>query len=186
MAAFMANTAIVSSILGTAMTAYSTYQSGRSQQKIAEFQAKQANANAEAALEEGRIAEVQHRRQVAQTMGTQRASLAASGADISDMNSSAQNILGDTAQWGDYDARMIRYNSEMQAWNYRNQATQYRAEGKAASRAGAIGAGVSLLNGASQVAGQWYNYSKPAAGGGSTGKYYDPALQKNVSTPVRH
>lgn len=155
-----ANTAIGASLVGSALAAYGSYQSGQSQKKIAEFQAKQANANAEAALEEGRIAEVQKRREVAQTMGTQRASLAASGADISDMNSSAQNILGDTAQWGDYDARMIRYNSEMQAWNYRNQATQYRAEGKAASRAGAIGAGTSLLQGASQVAGQWYNYQR--------------------------
>lgn len=159
-AAVLANTAIASSILAAGLSAYGSYQSGKSQAKVAEFQAKQANANAEAAIEEGRVAEAQQRRKVAQTMGTQRASLAASGADISDMNSSAQSILGDTAQWGDYDARMVRYNSEMQAWNYQNQATQYRAEGKAASRAGAIGAGTSLLQGASQVAGQWYNYKK--------------------------
>lgn len=156
----MANAALAASALGSVMTAYGSYQSGKNQAKVAEFQAKQANANAEAALEEGRVAEAQQRRKVAQTMGTQRASLAASGADISDMDSSAQSILGDTAQWGDYDARMIRYNSEMQAWNYKNQAAQHRAEGKMASRAGAIGAGASLLSGASQVAGQWYNYKK--------------------------
>lgn len=159
-AAVLANTAIASSILAAGLSAYGSYQSGKAQAAQAEFQAKQANANAKAALEEGRVAEAQQRRKVAQTMGTQRASLAASGADISDMNSSAQNILGDTAQWGDYDANLIRYNSEMQAWNYQNQGTQYAAQAKQASRAGAIGAGTSLLQGASQVAGQWYNYKK--------------------------
>lgn len=159
-ATMAAYAAMAAGVLGAGLSAYGAYSSGKSQAKVAEFQAKQANANAEAAIEEGRVAEAQQRRKVTQTMGTQRASLAASGADISDMDSSAQSILGDTAQWGDYDARMIRYNSEMKAWNYQNQASQYRAEGKAASRAGAIGAGTSLLQGASQVAGQWYNYKK--------------------------
>lgn len=159
-AAVLANTALAAGVVGAGLSAYGMYQSGKAQAAQAEFQAKQANANAKAALEEGRVAEAQHRRKVAQTIGTQRASLAASGADISDWNSSAGNILGDTAEWGDYDANLIRYNSEMQAWNYQNQGTQYAAQAKQASTAGAIGAGASLLSGASQVAGQWYQYKK--------------------------
>ena len=42
----------------------------------------------------------------------------------------AMNILGDTAEWGDYDARITRYNGEMKAWNYENQGNAYAAQAK--------------------------------------------------------
>lgn len=151
---------VVTGLVGSGVTAYSAYTSGKAQAAAASAQAEQANANAEAALEEGRVAEAQQRRKVAQTLGTQRAALAANGAELGDMDSSAQNILGDTAQWGDYDARLTRYNSEMKAWSYKNQANAYSASASQYTTAGAIGAGASLLSGASSVANSWYNYNK--------------------------
>ena len=46
----------------------------------------------------------------------------------------------------------------MKAWNYENQGNQYAAQASQYSNAGAIGAGASLLSGASKVASGWYGY----------------------------
>lgn len=157
-AAVLANASLAATALSAGLSAYGSYQQGRQQSAMAQFQADQAAANARAARAETDVAEAQQRRKVAQTLGTQRAALAASGADISDTDTSAMNILGDTVEWGDYDARITRYNGEMKAWNFQNQGNAYAAQAKQYSTAGAIGAGASLLSGASKVASGWYSY----------------------------
>lgn len=175
--------------VSAAVSAYGMKQQGKAQQAQAQYQADQANANAQAARDKAEVQAAQKAREVQQKLGTQRANFAASGADISDQDTSAANVLGDTAQWGDYDRRLIQYNGEMQAWNFENQAQGLEFEGKNAAKAGNMNAAASLIGGASKVAKGWYDYSSgggTSGGSGGSGKFYDPALQKNVSSPVRH
>lgn len=178
MAAVMANTALAASVAGTALSAYGQYQQGRAQSAQADYQsriaarnARQSHMQADYAREQAAGDAAQHRRQVGQTIGAQRSLLAASGVDLGDTDSSAMNMLGDTAQWGEFDAQKVLHQGEMKAWGYENQAandqanaTLYSMGARQSGRAGAIGAGASLLSGAGQVAGQWYRYRKEGWG----------------------
>lgn len=178
MAAVMANTALAASVAGTALSAYGQYQQGQAQSAQAEYQARLAARNAQQshmqadyAREQAAGDAAQHRRQVGQTIGAQRSLLAASGVDVGDTDSSAMNMLGDTAQWGEFDAQKILHQGKMKAWGYENQAANdqanavlYSMGARQSGRAGAIGAGASLLSGAGQVAGQWYRYNKEGWG----------------------
>lgn len=168
--------------LGAGMSAYGQYQQGRAQSAQAEYQSRlaarnadQARMQADYAREQGAEDAARQRRQTRQSLGEQRSLLAASGADLADADSSAASILSDTARWGEYDARKIRHQGEMNAWGYENQAlgsqteaALYSAGARQATRAGAAGAGASLLSGAGQVAGQWYRYHQQ--GWGKNGK----------------
>ena len=174
----LAGLSLAMTALGSGMSAYGQYRQGKAQSTQAEYQSRLAARNAaqsrmQADYARERSAEdaARQRRQTGQTLGTQRSLLAASGVDLSDMDSSAMNILGDTAQWGEYDARKIRHQGEMSAWGYENQALGEQADAalygmsaKRATRAGAIGAGASLLSGAGQVAEQWYRYKQQGWG----------------------
>ena len=173
-AMLMANASIAASVAGAAMSAYGSYQQGQAQSAQADYQSKLAARNAQQAQmqadyerESGKEAADQQRRAVRQTIGTQRSLLSASGVDVTDADSSAANILGDSAQWGEYDALKIQHQNELKAWGYENQGAQEQANSlmysqgaKQSSRAGAIGAGAGLLSGLGQVAGQWYQYGK--------------------------
>ena len=103
----LAGLSLAMTALGSGMSAYGQYRQGKAQSAQAEYQSRLAARNAEQSRMQAdyareRSAEdaARQRRQTGQTLGTQRSLLAASGVDLSDMDSSAMNILGDTAQWG--------------------------------------------------------------------------------------
>lgn len=158
----------VAGIVGTGLSVYSSYQQSQAQAANAEYQAEVAEQNAKAARQQAEVEEGQKRREVAQQLGSQRATFAANGVDISDPDTSANYILGDTAQWGDYDAKLINYNGQVAANNYTNQANAYSSAASSYSGSSLLNAGSSLLSGASSVANSWYNYSKSSSGTGST------------------
>lgn len=145
-------------ILGTGISAYSAYQQGQAQNAAAKYQAEVAEANSETARQQAEIEEGKNRRAVAQKLGTQRATFAANGVDISDADTSANYILGDTAEWGDYDSKIINYNGQVASNNYANQASYYSSSSN--SNTGLLSATGSLLSGASSVASNWYKYSQ--------------------------
>lgn len=156
--AALANASLALGAMGAALSAYSSYQSGKSQEAQASALARQAEADARTAREEGMREEARIRRNTAQTLGAQKADFAAKGVDISDPDASAANILGDTAQWGDYDARLARHQGEVEAAGLRSKSNAYAVRADTYARAATIGAGTSLLSGARQVAGKWYGY----------------------------
>lgn len=146
-----------------AMGAFSTIQQGKAAEGQAKYQAKVAENNskiarmqAEDALQRGQVEEQQHRRKVQQMLSTQRTAIAGSGFDLGDETS--QDILGDTAMFGEFDALTIRDNAAREAWGFRNQANNYTAEAGMQRAAGAnarrmsyISAGTDLLGGASKL-----------------------------------
>lgn len=119
---------------GTAVTAYGQYQAGKANQKIANYNAEVAELQAEQALKRGREDESRLRMQTRQTIGAQRAALAAMGIDLDD--GTAAQIQDDTTYFGELDALTIRNNAALEAWGYRTQATDYRMQGSLAASQG--------------------------------------------------
>ena len=130
---------------------------GRAQAKAYEQQARVARQNARLAtlqgireLEKGAREEERFRRKARQFHGSQRAALAASGAQIS---GSLLNVLSDTRSGIEEDATMIRYNTLQSQYQRDVQAVQFRNEARAASAnasnartAGIFGGLTSLLS----------------------------------------
>lgn len=147
----------------TAFSAYGAYQQGQSSKDLANYNAQVDQNNAKAkqyaaedASRRGGIAEDAHRAKVRQMLGTQRATMAANGGDLTDQSS--MNILSDTARYGELDALTLRSNAAREAWglnvqadNDLAQAAGSRFQGRAAARAGTMSAAGTLLNGGAQA-----------------------------------
>jgi hypothetical protein len=96
--------------------------------------------------------EQRHRQTTNRLIGSQRAAFAASGVDVSDVDSTAGDVFADTAALSEIDAMTIRTNAAREAWGYRMGAEDDLARGalaEAESRNAALGdllsAGGSLL-----------------------------------------
>lgn len=174
----------------------SAYSASESQKENAEYQsavnannAKVAEWQARDAQERGDMAAQQARRKQAALMGTQRASLAARGLDISD--GSADAILTDTEFFGDYDVNVTRANAARQAWGYKVQASNFngnaaalraQADGQDPLLAGALAgagsyfgsagrSGGSMLGSSTAVSSKWYGSVNSSAGSADMGAF---------------
>ena len=150
---------LAATLAGTAMSVYGNIQSGKQASAAAAYNAKLAQRNAsiaemqaQDAERRGSVEEDRFRRQQSLLMGEQVSMLAASGVEVD--SGSPLQILADTAEATEIDARTIRYNAAMEAWNYRNQADSYTAqsqlataEGKNAKSNAYLSAGSSLISG---------------------------------------
>ena len=173
--AIAAGIGVGATIAGGATTAYSQYQSGQYQAKVAANNAMIQERLAEDALQRGDIAEQRHRQSVAQFQSQQRAAMGASGIDLG--SGSASDILADTSMMGELDALTIRSNAEREAWSRRVGAQNYRAQGRLARTTGRNQAIGTILSTGGKVAGQWYQMggatpSNPYQGMGPVGTNY--------------
>lgn len=138
----------------------------------ARYQAQVAQQNQELmrrqeadALQRGQVAEENRRRLTAQQIGQQRAGLAAQGTDL---EGSPTDILGDTAAAGELDARTVRANAAREAYGYKVQGLGYGNEAILQSTRAAnstytpnyLGAGASLLAGASTLSDKWRRFQQ--------------------------
>lgn len=125
-------------ILGAASlasTAAGTYAQSGAIRGQASYEAQQLNANARLAnLQAARSEQLGQRaatRQMQATrglIGSQRASLAAQGIDIS--SGSAADIQADTAALGALDAQMLANNARLEAMGYRQQASSLQGQAR--------------------------------------------------------
>lgn len=146
--------AVGTAIAGAATSAYSSYQSGKNQQKIAEYNAKVAETQALDARARGGYEANQKRREVASVLGQQQTQMAANGIETS--SGSALNLASDTAWAGEMDAKTIEVNALRAAYGYEQEAVGTRLQGKAAMKNARGAAYGSLLSGASK-AGSMYS-----------------------------
>lgn len=132
-------------------------QLSRQRQQIAEQQANDA-------LQRGQVAEQKQRDLTAQRIGTQQAALAAQGTDL---EGSPTDILGDTARAGEQDALTIRNNAAREAWGFQVQGAGYGADAalRESYEPSYLGAGASLLLGASALADKWKMFQKSSDAG---------------------
>lgn len=161
----------------TAIGGYGMVKQGQSANKQAQYSATISRRNAVMAeraavdaLDKGTRDEASIRMQYKQLKGRQRAAFAANGVVVD--QGSALDIVMDTVALGEYDAITTRNNAAKEAFNLREQGDQFNSQawmqtlaGRDAQTAGYIGAGSTLLSGASTVADKWYQYREISAKG---------------------
>ena len=136
------------------------------QSQVASINSKMAEQQAQAALQQGAIAEQNQELKTKAVFAAQRAAMAANGVDIGE--GSPSDVLATTKYMGDVDKRTIEDNAANQAWGYRVQAANASANSKVMSASAdaispVMSATSSLLNGATQYAGTWYAAKKAGA-----------------------
>ncbi len=142
----------------------------RYQAQVAQQNQELARRQAADATQRGQVAEENRRRMTAQQIGQQTAGLAAQGTDFSGTET---DILGDTAAAGELDARTIRANAAREAYGYEVQGLGYGSTAALETARAAnstytpnyLGAGASLLAGASTLSDKWYKFQQSAPGG---------------------
>lgn len=132
-------------------------QVSRQQQQVARMQA-------DAARQQGDIEAEKARKLSAQRVGTATAKLAAEGTDLS---GSPSDILGDMAAAGELDAQTIKNNAARTAWGYEVSGNNAGANADlyGSFTPSYVGAGGSLLGGASSLADRWSRFQFPRSGG---------------------
>lgn len=136
------------------------------QAKLDEVNAKIAEGQARDSLQRGEREEQNLRLSTAQLKGTQTASIAANGVDLT--SDTAVAILTSTDVLGEVDANTIKSNALREAWGHRLEAVNLRGSA-ATNRATAkslspIGAAVgTLLTEASKVGSSYYGFKESGA-----------------------
>lgn len=136
-------------------------QVARNNQAVAKMQAVDA-------LARGQIDADKQRDVTSQMIGKQTALLAAEGTDGT---GSEADILGDTAKAGELDAQTIKANATRQAWGYEAAGAGYGADAalKGSFQPSYLGAGASLLGGASSLADKWSRFKYSGGGLSNSG-----------------
>lgn len=137
---------------GTGVQAYSQLQQGQEASTAANYNARISDVQARDALDRGTLEEARYSRAVRQVEGSQKAAFGAANVTRS---GTALDLLGDTAQIASEDVQTIRQNTQREAFAHRSQAQELRRQGRAYRRAGALGAGGTLLTGGARAYGMW-------------------------------
>lgn len=190
--------------VSTAVGMYAQNQAQRTQAQSARAAAEynaQVAANEAATQQQLARNEIQkgiadrerQQRQAARAMGEMRANMGASGFEMD--SGSNESLLAESAQEHQYDSQVIMSNANQAAWQHLvaansagNQQSFAQWQGSQAdSGRGANGLAMAgtLLGGIGTGIGQYNSYLQNKSSGSKNG-YYDPALQKMVSQPVRH
>jgi hypothetical protein len=121
---------------------------GIQQSNAADYSASVSEQAARAAKDKAQYDENKHREMVRQIISSQNALYGKSGVD---MTGSPLLTLEDTAGQGELDALAIRHGGDVEAARQRSAAALAEMKGDSAFTSGLIGAGSSLLTGASKV-----------------------------------
>ena len=171
------------SVMGQISQQQAQQQAASAAQAQAIYQAQVARQNQELArrqaadaLQRGAVAEQNRRSLTGQQIGQQTAALAAQGTDL---EGSPTDILGDTRAAGEFDAQTIKANAAREAYGYTVQGLGYGNEAILQSTRAAnstytpnyLGAGASLLAGASTLGDKWRRFqtNNPDASYGGLG-----------------
>lgn len=146
------------------VTMLGAYLEGASAKEEASYREKIANANADFAdaqarrvLEVGEQDAQQYGRKIRQTVGAQRAALAAQGVDVG--VGSAAEVQAETFEIGARDIETIKNNAFLEAYGLRVQAEQDRQSGRLAVRAAENVARNSLISGGLRAANSYMTNS---------------------------
>lgn len=164
--------AATASFVSTAFSVYSAVSGAKGDQGQAKYNAAVARNNAlsaeyqaQDAISRGNKAAEEHSRKVAALSGTQRASMAARGLDLSE--GTPVDILTDTELLGAYDINTIKSNAAREAWGHRAQASNANAQGdmyraQAENTSPLMAASGSLMSGAASIADKWFRTKSTA------------------------
>ena len=153
-------------VFAAVVGAYSSYSSAQAQKQAADYNAQVQRNNAQIAkwqaddaYARGEKAVDDHMRKVAALKGSQTASMAARGLDLSE--GTPLDILTSTDVLGEADRNTIKANAAREAWGYQVQASNSQAQAglyqQQADNTNPLMAGTSsLLTAAAPNAEKWY------------------------------
>lgn len=150
--------ATVASVVGAGVSGYAAYQSGQSQKKAMQYNAKMGELKAQDSLQRGADEAGDIRARARRVASGQAEAGAMSGVDISSGTPLA--LLTETAGLGELDALRTVNNAQREAWGFRAQSELDLFQGRAAGRAGTLNAGSTMLTGA---ANSYYGYRSAKA-----------------------
>lgn len=133
-----------------------------------ETNARLSEWKAEDALRRGHIEAGKYRTKVKQMVGSQRASLAASGVDIS-ATGSAQDVITETYEMGAMDALTIENNAYRESWGLKFEASESRFQGKIANMTARANARNTLLTSGLRAVSKGFEAYGGPAGKSNTG-----------------
>ena len=142
--------------LGAVTSAVGASQQSKSAQNLANYNAQIAQNDAIAARQKAEFDARAQERQARLFAGTQRASMAATGGELLDM----QDVVDMSAEEAELENLAIRYGGDMGYRAGQQRATVARMEGAAAKQKATGQAVGSLLTGASSAASMGAKYSK--------------------------
>ncbi len=147
--------ALLVSMAGAATSGVAAYQQGQSSKAAAE-----ANANAQRqtaiSVENTGADNAAQQEMKARKVASAQTAAAAAGGVVTTSGTPAQ-LQSETATFGELDALRITNNAQRSAWGYQTQAGIDTFQGNAAATGSTLGAGASLLGGASNA---YFGYSK--------------------------
>lgn len=140
---------IIAGAAGSGIQAYAQAEAGKTNQRIADYNADQLDAQARDAIVRGDSAANVRRIEGRGVIGTQKVAFASQGVLIGD--GSAADVEYDTLDRIDQDVVGIKTNAALTAWGYGNQASIMRYQGQMAHRAGNMAALSTIIGGAGKA-----------------------------------
>jgi hypothetical protein len=134
-------------------SAYSSYESGRAQRQAAKQSASLAERDAANQRAASQIRAENYQEEARRKMATMRARYAGSGVT---MEGTPLLTLMESAREREKDLQRIRWGGEAQASTYEGEAGLRRMMGEQSYKQGIMGAGTSLLSGASKIGSMYY------------------------------
>jgi len=147
-------------LAGTGVSASGTAAAGRKAKKAYLLNAAIQTKNAERAREAADFDILSLKRQATRTIGAQRAAFGASG--VSGSSGSALDLLADSMTQATLDQQRRKYQGELEAEDYMNQAALGIRTGKAVQVASQYSAAGQVLSGVASAANSLYKPSTPS------------------------
>ncbi len=144
-------------LAGAGVSASGTAASGRKAKKAYLLNAAIQTKNAERAREAADFDILSLKRQATRTIGAQRAAFGASG--VSGSSGSALDLLADSMAQATLDQQRRKYQGELEAQDYMNQAAMGISTGKATQLASQYSAAGQVLSGVASAASSLYKPS---------------------------
>jgi hypothetical protein len=164
-----------SALAGSITQASSMRMQAKYDQQQAESQARLNEIKANEAERIGEKEAAQVKRKARQVQGAQRAAMAAQGLDVA--SGSALELQEETARYGDEDMMTVKNNAYRQAWGYRVEAEQMRAQARFNRKMAKYNSISTLLTGGMQAAA--YGMSAKTGGGDASGGGASGANESN-------
>lgn len=142
--------------LGSFLSAAGTFGNARAAKRSYQANAAYSDEQAADAGRRGTLAERRLRMRQSQEIGSQRATLAHRGFDLT--TGSPLEVLTQAQQFADEDVDTLRENTRREVSGFRMQGDNYRAQASATNPW--MSAAPSLIGGAGIVADRWYQYKK--------------------------
>lgn len=149
-------------LIAAGVSAVGSIYAGNQQAAQNTYAARVAEQNQTIARQQTNAREELIRREMAQRLGQQRAAAAQSGFDPS--TGSLLSMQGESAGNAELEALTARYEGQLQALSFGNEAAGYRSQAKASRTTGLLNAAGSLMSSAARYGSSLKLNPQPAGG----------------------